>query len=172
MSAGLISENMLSIVGKPYQRMRSFPISASDIRRWAMATYFPEEPPRHYWDEEVAADTPAGSLVAPRDFNPFAWIIQDPPGPQRGQPPSYDDLIEGQFGIAGPGLSQMLNGGIEIEYGARMRPGDVIDSVSRVNRYDQKGGSRGPLLLTFLEVVWTNQDGTMVRNAMRTTVRY
>ncbi len=28
------------------------PITATDIRRWAMATYYPKQPPRIYWDSD------------------------------------------------------------------------------------------------------------------------
>lgn len=168
----LITPEMKSIIGKPYGRMRSYPIAASDIRRWVLATYFPEPPPARYWDEEVASQSRWTGIVAPRDFNPFAWMAADPPGPQRGQPKSYDELIEGQFNIAGPGLKNMLNGGIDVVYGATMRPGDVVESVSTVKAYEIKTGKRGPLLFTYLLITWTNQDGAVVRDATRTTVRY
>ncbi|MYJ76019.1 MAG: MaoC family dehydratase, partial [Gammaproteobacteria bacterium] len=44
------------------------PITATDIRRWAMATYYPQQPPRIYWDADHAATPPWGAIVAPPDF--------------------------------------------------------------------------------------------------------
>ena len=54
----------------------SFPITDSDIRRWAIAVYYPEPAPRLFWDAEYAAGTVHGGIVAPEDFNPFAWLTQ------------------------------------------------------------------------------------------------
>lgn len=48
------------------------PITGTDIKRWAMATFYPEKPPRVFWDAEYAATTQWGGIVAPPDFNPFA----------------------------------------------------------------------------------------------------
>ena len=73
-----ITDEMRSIVGETLSTMTSFPIAASDIRKWAMAIYFPEVPPPLYWDEEYAASTPWGGIVAPEEFNPFAWMTVDP----------------------------------------------------------------------------------------------
>ena len=60
----------------------SLPIEASDIRRWAIATYYPEQPPRLFWDEEYAKTTRWGGIIAPPEFNPFAWQIDTPTGRQ------------------------------------------------------------------------------------------
>ena len=46
------------------------PVTQTDIRRWAMATFYPEKPPRLYWDAKYAATTRWGGIVAPPDFNP------------------------------------------------------------------------------------------------------
>ena len=50
-----ISEAMRVAVGSELTRMVSFPVSESDIRKWAIAVYYPEEPPRRFWDAEAAA---------------------------------------------------------------------------------------------------------------------
>ncbi|HZU76165.1 MAG TPA: MaoC family dehydratase N-terminal domain-containing protein, partial [Dehalococcoidia bacterium] len=46
------------------------PVSLSDIRKWAIAVYWPEVPPRIFWDEEYAKTTRWGGIIAPQDFNP------------------------------------------------------------------------------------------------------
>ena len=71
----LISDEMQTIVGTPLNPSTSFPIAASDIRKWAMAVYYPAPPPRLFWDEEYAAATRFGGIVAPEEFNPFAWML-------------------------------------------------------------------------------------------------
>src|SRR5262249_44864295 len=114
---------MKSAIGGEIARRVSYPITATDIRRWALATYYPEEPPPLYWDEEYAAATAQRGLVAPLEFNPFAWLTAEPRGLVRGGGIN-PDFIENSLGIAGPGLRFMLNGGMETTYGVRMRPGD------------------------------------------------
>lgn len=166
-----ISDAMRAAVGRTTERRVSFPVSASDIRRWAVAVYHPEEPPRLFWDEAHAATTVHGGLVAPEDFNPFAWMAAEP----AGLPPAVDndtDRTERLLGIPGPGLQFQLNGGMEVEYGARMRPGDVITSETRLADYTERQGRLGLMLFTTWEAVWTNQDGDLVKRQRMTIIRY
>ena len=72
----LISAEMEAAKGKWGEPRTSPPISASDIRKWAIATYWPDTPPAIYWDEDYARTTRWGGLVAPPDFNPFAWPVK------------------------------------------------------------------------------------------------
>ena len=43
-----------------------------------IAVYWPDEPPRLYWDEEYARTTKWGGIIAPQEFNPFAWPPERP----------------------------------------------------------------------------------------------
>ena len=56
----------------------SYPIAASDIRRWALAVYYPEVPPAEFWDEDDPVTVARGGIVAPDEFNPLAWMAKDP----------------------------------------------------------------------------------------------
>jgi len=167
-----ISEEMQAAVGTELDRRVSYPITVSDIRRWAMAVYYPEEPPRLFWDEEYAATTRHGGIVAPEEFNPFAWMSAEPAGVPQGKGGNDPDHTEKQIGIQGPGLAFMLNGGMDIEYGARMRPGDVITSVSRLAGYRERPGRLGRMLFSMTESTWTNQQDQMVRRSINTLIRY
>src|ERR1051326_5632545 len=110
-----VTDAMRNAVGGEIARRESYPITASDIRRWALAVYYPEEPPRLYWDEEFAAKTIHGGLVAPLELNPFAWLSAEPKGLSRqGGGAINSDFIENSVGIQGPGLKFMLNGGMEM----------------------------------------------------------
>ena len=51
MPASNVSAAMRNAVGSQLARHVSFPVSESDIRRWAIAVYYPQEPPRQFWDE-------------------------------------------------------------------------------------------------------------------------
>ena len=166
-----ITDEMRGAIGRELGRMTSYPITDSDIRRWAIAVYYPEEPPRLFWDADYAAGTIYGGIVAPYDFNPFAWMAVEPRARPRGGRIN-PDRIENALGIDGPGLTKMLNGGIEVEYGVRMRPGDVITSVRRLAEYREREGRLGQMLFTVSEDVWTNQNGEVVKTTRQTGIGY
>jgi hypothetical protein len=140
----------------------SFPISESDIRRWAIAVYWPEPPPRLYWDPEYARTTRWGGIVAPEDFNPFAWPVPagkfEPVGAVPGQP--------SQRG------GNLLNGGQADTFGARMRPGDVITTRTRLARWEERQGRNGLTLFTYVETEWRNQNAEFVKRRVATIIRY
>lgn len=162
---GLITEAMAAAVGSEVGRSRSYPIAASDIRRWAIAVYYPDPPPNRFWDDGSSGD----GIVAPEEFNPFAWMAADPPGPQ---PPPGDYSIEAKLGLPEVGLAHMLNGGIDVEYGEPMRPGDVITSVSTLDDYVERDGRLGPMLITRTRTEWRNQHDRHVKTQINTLIRY
>lgn len=169
-----ITPAMRGVVGRELRRRTSFPVSESDIRRWAIAVYYPQPAPALFWDSAYAASTSHGGIVAPEDFNPFAWMeAPDPDGATarrdtRGGFPSP----ERQLGIDGPELPSVINGGTEVEYGVRMRPGDVITAVSRMAEYSERPGRLGLMLFTVTEDTWTNQRGEPVKTHRTTMIRY
>jgi hypothetical protein len=161
---------MRGAIGAELGRTVSFPITDSDIRRWAVAVYYPEDPPRLFWDADYAATTSHKSIVAPEEFNPFAWMAAG--GPQAAAAGHDPDMTEKTVGIAGPGLKFQLNGGSEVEYGVRMRPGDVITSVRRLSDYREREGRLGLMLFTVTEDTWTNQSNEVVKTSKATLIRY
>jgi hypothetical protein len=165
-----VSAEMREAVGRELGRDVSPPIAESDIRKWAIAVYYPVEPPRLFWDREYAEATRHGGIVAPEEFNPFAWLsaIRPGKGPQGNDP----DRIEHQLGLGGPGLKFMLNGGSEVDYGVRMRPGDVITSVSRLAGYQERDGRLGQMLFTTTEATWTNHRDELVKRSRAVLIRY
>jgi hypothetical protein len=168
-----ISEDMRRAVGREQSRAVSFPVSESDIRKWAISVYYPEPPPARFWDEEAAAASPWGGIVAPEDFNPFAWMTAEPAGRSLMAAATGDlDQTEHALGIEGPGLKNVLNGGLSVEYGVPIRPGDVITSVSYLSEYKERPGSLGLMLFTSSEAVWTNQRGEVVKRTRGTFIRY
>src|SRR5262245_25672282 len=75
-----VSEDLKQWVGKEAARHTSPVIEVADIRKWAIAVHWPETPPRLFWDEPYAEKTRFGGIVAPENFNPFAWNIGIPAG--------------------------------------------------------------------------------------------
>jgi hypothetical protein len=136
------------------------PISLSDIRKWAIAVYWPEQPPRIFWDEEYARTTRYGGIIAPQDFNPFAWPIdREPEGANR------------RSVVSGPGQRGM-NGGQTDTYGVPMRPGDVITSRRRLRDFQENTGRLGLTLYVYNEDRWENQNGEFVKSRVSISIRY
>ena len=138
------------------------PITETDIRRWAMATFYPQQPPRIYWDADYAASTRWGGIVAPPDFNPFAWPVERPEGGQAG--------LAGQHPEGKP-LTGM-NGGQTDTYGAPMRPGDVISARSRLVDWWEREGRLGHTLYVRSETEWRNQRDEHVKTRLSISIRY
>jgi hypothetical protein len=159
-----ISDEMRAAIGKELGTRTSYPISASDIRKWAIAVYFPETPPEKY----IGAGGPHAPLVAPHEFNPFAWAA---PGRKPKKPDVSASFLENQLGIKPPALDTVLNGGSVVEYGVPMMEGDVITATNRLDNYFEKQGKRGLMLFSSMKDEWTNQRGEMVKRTTSTVIR-
>jgi N-terminal half of MaoC dehydratase len=140
----------------------SYPVCLSDIRRWSIAVYWPETPPRLFWDEEYARATQWGGIVAPEDFNPFGWLIRSAPpqlpGAQPGNTPRKGENV--------------LNGGQVDTFFVRIRPGDVITERARVADWDERTGRHGLMLFLRHETEWHNQRGELVKRRIATSIWY
>jgi hypothetical protein len=150
----------------------SWPVSASDIRKWAQSVYWPEVPPRIYWDEEYAKTTKWGGIIAPQEFNPFAWPLEGSYGQAaaqaevRGEPPPQT----GSMGT-GPG-SNAMNGGQTVRYEAPIRPGDVISSTTALVDWNERTTRLGLTMFVTNETRWTNQNGELVKVTSNVSIRY
>jgi hypothetical protein len=167
-----ISAEMRAAIGRQISHRVSYPISESDIRRWALAVYYPEAPPARFLDPVAAGTSRWGSIVAPEEFNPFAWLAarEDSLGAGRdGNDPNRNEI---GLGVPPPNVKFQLNGGVDVEYGEPMRPGDVITSVSRLADYTERSGRLGLMLFTVFEDTWTNQRGDLVKRTRSTLIRY
>jgi MaoC dehydratase-like protein len=176
----VINDEMRGLIGRPLETVVSFPIDRSDIRRWALAVYYPEQPPGQFWDEQSPAAAAWGGLVAPLDFNPFAWMVarRSGPGPEVA-PLEVDRTLvmagatEHLLGVKPPDLVHGLNGGIEVTYGpARMRPGDMVTDNAAISDYTERQGRLGLMLFTTTDHRWTNQRGEHVKTQRLTYIRY
>ncbi len=170
-SISLITDGMRSAVGSVMRKTVSYPVAISDIRKWAIAVYYPKDPPRLFWDEEFAKTTIHGGVVAPEEFNPFAWITAEP---SLAEPKvSQTAFSEEELGIDPPYFKAILLAEINEQYGAvRIRPGDIITSVVRIKEYFEREGKMGHMLYTTLSNVWCNQADEWVRTTESVFVRY
>jgi hypothetical protein len=173
----LITDEMRALIGRIMRSSTSFPIAASDIRKWAMAIWYPEVPPRLYWDEAYARTTRWGGIVAPQEFNPFAWMAADPPptAPEPRPPGAYHRFadIEAPFGITSPHLRAILQSRVIATYSdVPMRPGDVIRSETAITDYFEREGKMGLQLYTTTSNDFYNQDGVWIKRLDTVFVRY
>ena len=174
----VVTDRMRSLIGRPLETMTSFPIEQGEIRRWAIAAHYPDPPPPRYWDEASPEARERGGIVAPADFNPFAWMAAARSGPGI-EPLGVDaDLVmagatEHLLGVPPPELRHGLNGGIEVLYGeAPMRPGDVITDTASISEYRERQGRLGLMLFTTTDHRWVNQRGEHVKTQRLTYIRY
>ena len=155
----LVTEDLRARKGVWSEPETSPPIASSDIRKWAIAVYWPEKPPRLYWDESYAESTRFGGVVAPEDFNPFAWPVE-----------KSEWFKEARARFAG-GL-RGLNGGHKDVYGVRMRPGDVIQRRFALAHWEERTGRLGLMLYVHNESRWTNQHGELVKTGTSIGIWY
>jgi hypothetical protein len=140
------------------------PIADSDIRRWAIAVYWPEAPPRRFWDP-TAGGANAGAFLAPEEFNPFAW-----PAPRQSRRTSAQPSEERRPDPAR--VRGRVNGGCRVVYGVRMRVGDRIRRRVRLHGWTARDSGRGTLLLVDYEHEWRNQRDEHVRSTVYTLIHW
>ena len=155
-----LTQETIDTIGRVLPPVAAPAVGANDIARWAIATYWPKPPPARYLEAGVAAKGPWGGIVAPRDFDPFAWM------PNR---PWAGDWLWGMG--AEPG-KRVLNGGQHNRYVEPIRPGDVIAVTRRFVDVTERETKRGPMVFFRSEFRWENQHGGLVRQAEQTTIYY
>src|SRR5262245_26033022 len=171
----MLTDEMLSLVDRPMHEATSYPIGVNDIRRWAIAVYYPDVPPREFWDEEYAATTRWRGIVAPEEFNPFAWATQDPllSAPREQGGPGRWGHFESVFGLEPPPYRAVLQSRVIATYSPiRMRPGDTIRSVDRISEYFEREGKMGPQLYTTIAVDYFHQKEEWIKRRDTVFVRY
>ena len=156
---------VLAAAGRAVSTATSYPVSASDIRKWALAVYYPAQPPQYFIDAQYA----------PEDFDPFAW------GPKSHDSflPGDDSGIWHRHGINQKALGfpewkfiVSMNAGMKVEYGVRMQVGDVITDVKSCGQYTERQGRNGLMLISQSISTWTNQRGELVKRTTNSGISY
>jgi hypothetical protein len=159
--ATLVTQEMLDQRDVWSDPLVSRPISQNEIIKWAIAVYWPEKPPPLYWDEKYAESTHFKGVIAPQDFNPFAWPVDRPPPPKRLE----------RAGVAGVG-QRVMNGGQTDTFGVPMRPGDVTSESRALVNWEEREGRLGLTIFSYTEIRWTNQHDELVKSRTSVGIRY
>ena len=160
-----VTQDMVDRKGVWGSEKLSPPVSESDIRKWAIAVYWPQTPPPIYWDAAYAAATRWGGIIAPPDFNPFAWPVER----ERSAKP---DRSAAKPAAKPARKLRGMNGGQVETYGVPMRPGDVIMARNRLRDWDERDTRLGQTLFTYSETEWRNQADELVKLRVSTGIRY
>ncbi len=131
------------------------PVAPNDIRRWAQGM---QNPNPLYFDEENAAESRFGELVAPQSF---AVATDD----SHGAGPAIQGTIPG---------THMLFGGDEWWFfGPRIRPGDRISRDRMLYDYRvTKTSFAGPTMFSRGDTTYINDRGQIICKQRSTSIRY
>jgi acyl dehydratase len=171
---GYVTDAVRAHLHRPTPRQTAAePIGADSLRRFAQATM---EPNPIHWDEEAAAASRYGHVVAPPLYpvhafrrpagtpDPLDRAFTDPEWDGSG---NRDDTGLPPLPL---GLDRHLNGGSEVEFYALAAVGDVVSVTHEYVDAVDKVGKSGEFVLVKREAVYTNQDGQELLTVRRTGI--
>ena len=146
----VISKEMREYIGKELEP-RVFEIEAGAIRKLAKAV---GDPNPLWQDRAYAKKTEYGDIIGSPTFVAFLKV----------------DSMGVLFALECP-LFGILDGGIEIEYGVPMKPGDVITGIPKLANVIEKESKSGMMLFMIIETTYKNQKGQMAVITRQTFIR-
>jgi acyl dehydratase len=143
------------------EQVRTYEVTAREIRRFAQAVG--ETNPIHQ-DEEYAASTPEGGLVAPALFTQvFTYDDIDPALlPADGSPKELDVPLP---------TDRAVGGGSEYEIFAPVRAGDVLTVSRKLKDVYSKNGKSGQLFFVVVETEFRTEAGAPVARETATYIK-
>jgi len=125
-----------------------------------------------YWDEEHAAKSRYGSIIAPPGF--FGWPVKLPMGATFVRPTDITDPPEATEGmrtaLAKAGYANVLDGGIEYEFFMPVRAGDTLTAKSSIKDIREREGKTGKMAFVIIETVYYNKKNEQVAVARATAI--
>ena len=79
--------------------------------------------------------------------------------------------LESAFAQAGCPLSLVLDGGMEYEFFAPIRAGDILTAVTTIRNLRERSSETGSIIVSFLDTVYHNQQGELVAKQQLMFVR-
>jgi acyl dehydratase len=126
-----------------------------------------------YWDEEYARNSRYGSLIAPPGF--FGWPVHLARGQTFLRTAKQEGTESEKVGdlaieLAKAGYPRNLDGGMEYEFFAPVRAGDILSGSSRITDITEKKGATGTLIFVTTETNYSNQNGVIAAKALATAI--
>jgi hydroxyacyl-ACP dehydratase HTD2-like protein with hotdog domain len=156
----LLTPDMLAMIGTVAPAVVSDPITAKEIRRYALAI---GDPSRAYHGGADVVAPPAYALWACHPSTQDGFVEELTPG---GYPERQAAFVIPRLPLANP-----LHGGDEHEFFAPIRPGDVLTASTKVVDVYEKIGKTRAMVFVVTETTVTNQRGALV-DLFRVTMIY
>lgn len=171
---GFVTAEHRALLGKPGIRQTAAnPVSRESLRRLAQAAM--ELDPVH-WDDEIAAKTRYGQVVAAPLF-PLHAFTRAPGTPDPLDKLATDPDWDGSDGGGVRGLPpldlplrRILNGGTRARFCRLARIGDVISTQSRYVQIEDREGRSGPMVVVSIETDYRNQDDELLMRVRSTFI--
>ncbi len=164
----MLPEEMAGFIGKSIGTV-ACEVEKGSIKRFADAV---EETNPLYWDEEHAAKSKYGSIIAPPGF--FGWPVKLPPGQTFQRPTDITDPPEATEGmrnaLAKAGYANVLDGGIEYEFFLPVRAGDSLTARSTIKEVREREGKTGKMAFVIIETAYHNKKDELVAKARATAI--
>ena len=164
----LLTQEMIRMIGVEAPPVVSDPITAKEIKRFALAV---GDPNPAYHDDNKAREGRYGGLIAPPTY--ALWACH--PVTQDG---FVEDLTAGgyperqaAFVIPRLPLENPLHGGDEHEFFSPIRPGDVVTGSTKVVDVYEKIGNTRSMIFVVTETTIKNQHDRLV-DVFRVTMIY
>lgn len=148
-------------IGKEMGSRTGEPVSAKDIRRYALAI---DDPNPIYYNESAAKKGKYGGLVAPPGY--ICWATQNASNEKRVSELTEGGFIRGGF-LAIPEIPNVWNfgwvrGGEEYEFYKPVRVGDKVTVKYKITDITERTGKSGKLIFITTEHTYTNQRGDLL----------
>jgi acyl dehydratase len=120
-----------------------------------------------YWDDEYAARSRYGGIIAPPDF--FGWPVKW--APDQTFINVNEVFVEMAIEMAKAGFFRAINAGMETEYFSPIRAGDTLVLTSEIVAIEEKEGKKGgKMMISTVETTVVNQNGDVVAKQRQSSI--
>jgi acyl dehydratase len=157
MAESVITDEMKAVIGVENPGGTA-EVTTTGIRMFARAVGYDD---LIFYDEDEAKKQGHDGLVAPPGYlgtnvyRPISGRAEGPPGERFDIP-----------------YKRILNGGTTYEYLVPIVAGDVITSSSQITEFLEREGSIGPMLITYRQTTFKNQDDVVVALMRGNLIQY
>jgi len=164
----MLADEVAKFIGKSIGSV-ACEVEKGSIKRFADAV---DDPNPLYWDEEYAAKSRYGSIIAPPGF--FGWPVKLPRGVIFQRPTDISDppgVMENlRAALEKAGFNRVVDGGMEYEFFQPVKAGDVLTAKSTIKEIREREGKTGSMAFVITETAYSNQKGELVAEARATAI--